>query len=209
MTQYPEDEFDRAAQTRGPKGVHRPAESTWRKFLPIIAAIILGPLLAWGFISALNRDNEGDPVADPTPTGTVTATEPGTGGTGETGDPGTTDPTSPAPPTDAATTEPPVTEEPEPEPQVNYDAEVTVYNGARVAGIAGRTAARLETAGFTNLTPDNWNAADPAASTVYYNNAELADTAAQVGADLGIANVSENADATESIAVVLRTDFQE
>lgn len=211
MTRYPEDEFDRAAQSRGPKGVHRPAEPAWKKFLPLILALVLGPLLAWGFVSALNRDNTADPVADPTPTATETA------GAGETPDPGTEDPTTgegtePTEPTEepAEPTEP--TEPTEPvveEPQVNYEAAVTVYNGARIAGIAGRTSERLEAAGFTDVTPADYGEAQPVASTVYYNNAELADTAEAIGEELGITEVVELAEATDSISVILRTDFQE
>lgn len=215
MTQYPEDEFDRAARSRGPKGVHRPAEPTWRKLLPIIAALILGPLLAWGFISALNRDNTTDPEAGPSPTQTAAATgEPtsgvdgegegsdvegegtggeGTGADGETGDGEPGEPTEPA----------------VPELAINHEAAVTVYNGARVAGIAGRTSDTLEAEGFTNLSAADYTSAQPTVSTIYYNNAELADTAEAIGEILGIAPRTELAEATDSIAVVLRSDFQE
>ncbi|NCD21141.1 MAG: LytR family transcriptional regulator, partial [Actinobacteria bacterium] len=36
MSRYPEDEFDIAARNRGPKGVHRQAESTFRRLLPFL-----------------------------------------------------------------------------------------------------------------------------------------------------------------------------
>lgn len=189
MTQYPEDEFDRAARDRGPKGVHRPAEPTWKKFLPLLVALVVGPLLAWAAISALNRDNPVPEAGPTTPVESTTAVEPTEA----------VETTAPAEPTETA----------EPEPVINYEAPVVVYNGARVAGIAGRVSERVTELGFTQVTADNYTAEDPADSTVFYNNAELADTAAAVAEGLGIANVTENAEAAESISVILRPDFQE
>lgn len=202
MTRYPEDEFDKAARERGPKGVHRPAEPAWKKFLPLLIALVLGPLLAWGLVSALNRDNEDPPVADgteettlSTDTATDAVTEPAV------------DPAAPT--TEAPVETTPAEPAPEPEPVINYETTVTVYNGARVAGIAGRTADRVEAMGFTSTEALDYTAGEPTASTVYYATPDLADTAAAIGEELGIAQVVESADATDAIAVILRTDFQE
>lgn len=194
MTQYPEDEFDVAARSRGPKGVHRQVESPFRRLIPYLVILVAAPLLAWGLLSLLNQDG-GEPVAGPTSSATVPATTP----------PATESATPTAPATSA-----PATPSPTPTAEaVDFAAPVVVLNGARVAGIAARTADRLGEAGFTAVTTGNYTAAQPTSTTVYYNNADLAPTAQAIGAELGIDQLVELASATDSVAVVLRTDFQE
>lgn len=208
MSRYPEDEFDIAARSRGPKGVHRQAEGAFRRLLPFLVVIVAAPLLAWGLLSLLNQDDDGAPVATPSPT--AAATGQATGQATATGEP-TPTPT----PTPSATPE--ATESPEPTPSPTGEAEeavefatpVAVLNGAGVAGIAGRTADRLAEAGFTAVTPGNYANAQPTATTIFYNNAELAGTAQAIGAELGIDLLVELASATDSVVVVLRADFQE
>lgn len=204
MTRYEEDEFDLAARERGPKGVHRPVQPRWKRLLPYIVVVALAPILAFAAISFLNKDNApaapdgtpsvaatdsaADPAADPAVDGEATADA-------------ETDPAA-APPEEPAPTE-------EPAPDVRYDATVVVLNGAGVQGIAGRAAERLVTAGFTSTQAENYNRAAPADSTVYYASADLADTAAAVGEALGITAIIEDSAAAQSIAVVLRGDYQE
>ncbi|MDX5318727.1 MAG: LytR C-terminal domain-containing protein [Actinomycetes bacterium] len=203
MSRYPEDEFDIAARNRGPKGVHRQAESTFRRLLPFLVVIVAAPLLAWGVLSLLNEDGDGGaPVASPA--ASPTTPSPTDGSTGEP----TTTPTATA----TASAEPTPSPEPSPTPTesaVQFDAPVAVLNGAGVAGIAGRTADRLTAAGFTAVTPGNYASAQPTATTIFYNNAELAETAQAIGAELGIDLLVELASATDSVVVVLRGDFQE
>ncbi|MGM0385606.1 MAG: LytR C-terminal domain-containing protein [Actinomycetota bacterium] len=203
MSRYPEDEFDLAARNRGPKGVHRQAESTFRRLLPFLVVIVAAPLLAWGVLSLLNQDgDDGAPVASPsaspsapeTASETTPATEP------------TAEPTTTTEPTESPEPSPTPTEEAEP---VVFDAPVAVLNGAGVAGIAGRTADRLTAAGFTAVTPGDYASAQPTATTIFYNNSELAATAQAIGAELGIDLMVELASATDSIVVVLRPDFEE
>ncbi|NCD20709.1 MAG: LytR family transcriptional regulator, partial [Actinobacteria bacterium] len=192
---------DIAARNRGPKGVHRQAESTFRRLLPFLVVIVAAPLLAWGVLSLLNQDaDDGAPVASPAASPTTPAAT-----DGSTGEPTTT-------PTASASAEPTPSPEPSPTPTesaVQFDAPVAVLNGAGVAGIAGRTADRLTAAGFTAVTPGNYASAQPTATTIYYNNAELAGTAQAIGAELGIDLLVELASATDSVVVVLRGDFQE
>ncbi|HZK04474.1 MAG TPA: LytR C-terminal domain-containing protein [Actinomycetaceae bacterium] len=198
MTPFPEDEFDKAAKSREPKGVHRPAEPPWKKFLPLVAALILGPLLAWGFIQALNRDSAGEAPPAATETAVsdtaVPGEEIGAGAPAE---------------AEGAEGEEGQAEEALPEPQVAFDASVVVLNGSRVTGIAGRTAERIAELGFTNTEAADYNQAQPVVSTIFYNNAELADAVALIGDSLGIAERVELASATDSIAIVIRGDFQE
>lgn len=200
MSRYPEDEFDIAARNRGPKGVHRQAESAFRRLLPFLIVIVAAPLLAWGILSLLNEDGDGGPVASPSApatTASATASAPAT--------------VSPTPEATATATPTP---EPSPTPteaaeQVALDAPVAVLNGAGIAGIAGRTADRLTEAGFTAVTAGNYASAQPTNTTIYYNNAELAPTAQAIGVELGIDLMVELASATDSLVVVLRGDFQE
>lgn len=201
MTQYPEDEFDVAARNRGPKGVHREIESPFRRLVPYLVILAAAPLLAWGLVSLLNQDG-GDPAPVASPTSTVTPGATATAG-------GTTAPATTAPATTAPATTAPATPTTEPASDVDLAAPVVVLNGARVAGIAARTADRLTTAGFTAVTTGNYTATQPTATTVYYNNAALAPTAQAIGTELGIDQLVELASATDSIAVVLRTDFEE
>lgn len=193
MSRYPEDEFDIAARNRGPKGVHRQGESAWRRLLPFLVVLIAAPLLAWGALSLLNQDREeGTPVAVPTVTPTATPTV--------TPEPTTTEPTAP---------EETGTPEPTPGVEVDFAAPVAVLNGAGVSGIAARTADRLVGIGFTTVSAANYANAQPTVSTIFYNNAELAPTAEAIGAELGIDTLVELSSATNSLAVVLRSDFQE
>jgi hypothetical protein len=202
MSRYPEDEFDIAARNRGPKGVHRQAENTFRRLLPFLVVIVAAPLLAWGVLSLLNQDadDDGGPVASASPSASPAATEtsPATEPTA------TAEPTTE--PTESAAPSPTPTEDAEP---VAFGAPVAVLNGAGVAGIAGRTADRLTAAGFTAVTAGDYANAQPTATTIFYNNAELAATAQTIGAELGIDLLVELASATDSLVVVLRPDFEE
>lgn len=205
MTPYPEDEFDHAARSRGPKGVHRPTEPQWKRYAVLVIALILGPLLAWGFVSALNRNpSDGGATPTPTPTASVPATE----------DPSGLPTTSPAVEESTA----PVTPEPTPEPTVepttqapeaNFQAPVSILNGTRVQGLAGRVTERVTALGFTDATAGNHSGTEPTLSTVFYNSPELAYTASVIAEELGITALVEQATFTDSITVVLRADFNE
>ena len=54
--EYPEDEFD-AADDEGPVpvGVHRAPVPGWRSWVPLLAVLIIVPLLAWGAVQLLGR----------------------------------------------------------------------------------------------------------------------------------------------------------
>jgi hypothetical protein len=190
---YPEDEFDSLGADRVPQGVHRAPPSRWRTLLPFILVLILAPALAYLGVSYLS--NQGSPASSSTTTPTA---------------PESVAPEETATPEETAAPEETESPEPEPTPEANVirDAQIFVLNGAGVAGLAGGAADKLTADGFTNVTPDDYGSRLPTVSTVYYNNADLADTAQQVGAVLGIAQLVELADATDSIAVVLRRDYE-
>ena len=54
--EYPEDEFD-AADDEGPVpvGVHRAPVPGWRSWVPLLAVLIIVPLLAWGAVQLLGH----------------------------------------------------------------------------------------------------------------------------------------------------------
>lgn len=199
-----EDEFDVAGRDRAPEGVHRSPRPLWRALLPVVAVIVLAPLLAWGAISLLGGGE--DPAAAPTATATATAaaTEGGTESATEGG-------TATAEPTGAASEEPtdatPTPEETEPAANVELGTPIAVLNGAGVGGLAGEVVGRLAAEGFTGGVADNYASATPATTTLYYNNAGLQATAEEVASVLGITNLVESASATQAIAIVLRADF--
>lgn len=192
---YPEDEFDSLGAGRVPQGVHRAPASRWRTLLPFLLVLILAPTLAYLGVSYLSNQGSSSSTstASPTASESVAPEE-------------TTEPEETAAPEETESPEP----EPEPTPEANVirDAEIFVLNGAGVAGLAATASDKLTEDGFTDVTPDDYGSRLPTVSTVYYNNADLADTAQQVGSVLGITQLVELADATDSIAVVLRGDYQ-
>jgi hypothetical protein len=194
---YPEDEFDRAGRNRTPQGVHRAPRSVWRALLPVIAVVVLAPLLAWGAITLLGGTGGQAPSA--------TATQEATAEPTETESAPAEEPTAETPKPTAEPTE----EETTPAAPVDFTAGIVVLNGAGINGLAGNLVGELSSAGFNNSVAADYGAAAPDVTTLYYNNAELAATAQQVGEVLGIANIVESASATSStdIAVVVRADY--
>jgi cytoskeletal protein RodZ len=191
---YPPDEFDAPPGPDAPRGVHRAPRSWWSRWWPFLVVLVVVPALAWAAVTWYLRDDSSTPTSPTTgveetvpadETATDEATEPADGQT-----------TAEAPPTTEA-----------PAPAVNLAAPVAVLNGAKISGLAAREAEKLEAAGFTAVTPDNFTGTSPAASTVFYASADLQPTAQLVGTTLGIATVVESAvDAGAGITVVLRSD---
>lgn len=194
MSQHPEDEFDIAARERGPRGVHRRVQGRFRRVVPYLVVLVAAPLLAWGAISLLNQNEQPTPSAS------------GEAASVETAAP-TAAPTTPAP-TPTPTPEPtpePTTAAPEP----ILATPISVLNGANRPGVAARIADRLGEAGFTSIVADNYVSPQPTVSTVYYESPELAATAQAIADELGIGPVTQLASASNSIVVVIRSDFQE
>lgn len=205
--EYPEDEFD-AADDEGPVpvGVHRAPVPGWRSWVPLLAVLIIVPLLAWGAVQLLGRHGA-RPAAE------STAAAPASGGGGGSGapasggqapstgqPPATATPTNDARPTSAPT-------------NADLTTGVTIHNGAGINGLGGRTGDRLRNVGYTNVevqqgTYDN---ASPTTTTIFYADSDTEPTARAVGQALGITNIVESAAEAQSnpIVIVLRTDFEE
>lgn len=203
--EYPEDEFD-AADDEGPVpvGVHRAPVPGWRSWVPLLAVLIIVPLLAWGAVQLLghhgSRPAAGSTTAAPAPGGGTGAPTP------EGGAPATEQaPTAQAPTDEAESTATPT--------NADLTTGVTIHNGSEVNGLGARTGDRLRNVGYTNVevqqgTYDN---ASPTTTTIFYADSDTEPTARAVGQALGITNIVESAAEAQSnpIVIVLRTDFEE
>ena len=197
--QYPDDEFD-AADADGPVpvGVHRAQVPAWRSWIPLLAVLIIVPLVAWGAVALLRHGGAPSSTATSSESGApdAPAASPRPADTGD----------APAP--DASGT---------PGQQSSDNADlttgITVHNGTAVSGLAGRTRSKLGNDGFTsvNVADGVYGATDPATTTVFYAAPENASTARAVADSLGVTNVVESAEEASSnpIVVVLRDDYQE
>lgn len=193
MSDFPPDEFDEAADKRGPVGVHRKRKPVLQAIVvPLVIFVVGGGLLGYGAAVYLWRaqGNEGLPPLDSGPQVTITATVADTPSA-------TASPT----PTPSATPSPTPTVEP-----VQFDAAVPVLNGAGIAGLAGRNQAKLEAEGFTAATAGNITGTKPSANTVRYSDASLESTASKVAEVLGISNVEFGEVSDGDVVVLLVTD---
>ncbi|WP_159621215.1 LytR C-terminal domain-containing protein [Ruania rhizosphaerae] len=204
---YDEDEFDTLGADRAPEGVHRARVPWWRQALPFLVVLVLAPLLAFVVVQAVSRDSGGDPE----PTASVSSSETG----GETG--ASEEPAEGESETDAdgagdgdATEEPTddETDTTDESADLDFGAAVWVLNGAGVGGLAGENQGVLTAAGWTNVVADDYAYSQPATTTIYYRDAEIAAEAEAIGAELGITDLVEDAAAAPNgIYVVLRPDF--
>jgi len=191
---FPADEFDAAARAGGPRGVHRATRTRWSRWWPFLVVLLVFPALAYAGVTWLS-DWPGLGGNDQSDTGAAPSDQ-ATDATGN--------PTETAAP--EATVEPTV--EPPPAPPADVARTVVVSNATTTSGLAGNGRDRLETAGFTSVTTDNWDAPDPAASVVYYQLPADITTAQLVASTLGIATVQESAElAPDGIVVVLAGDY--
>ena len=201
---YPADEFDSAAARVSPQGVHR-APRSWRsRWGAFVLVVVLFPLLAYGVVTWLS-DWDGLGSGAPSIDGSSTAADGTDTAAGDEepveGDGEEADPAAPAEPTTPETTAPPA-------PTADLSRPVEVFNSTGRSGLAASAAERVEEAGFTSVTPGNWQGEDPDASVVYYPAAADVATAEAVAAALGITAVQESAtDAVERIVVVLASDY--
>ncbi|MFN3865604.1 MAG: LytR C-terminal domain-containing protein [Demequina sp.] len=174
---YERDEFDEIAAQGGPVGVHRAPRSWWSRVLPPLLAFVIAGLVAFGIALLLwNRDIVGPAAPTPTPTVTVTpAPEP------------TPSPTAQAP-EESPAPEPSPTETEEPAPDIRYDAQVHVRNGASIQGLAGEQQEVLVDGGYTNTEANNISSTliPDGVNVVTYDGEQFADTAQDIADKLGI-----------------------
>lgn len=197
--QYPDDEFD-AADADGPVpvGVHRAQVPAWRSWIPLLAVLIIVPLVAWGAVALLRHGGAPSSTATSSESGAAPDAPAASTRPADTGD-------APAP--DASGTPG------QPSDNADLTTGITVHNGTAVSGLAGRTRSKLGNDGFTsvNVADGVYSATDPATTTVFYAAPENASTARAVADSLGVTNVVESAEEASSnpIVVVLRDDYQE
>lgn len=217
---YPPDEFDELGRNRVPQGVHRATRPWWRVWGPLIAVVILAPVLAIVIVQLASSG--GDSAAPATPTSSQTSptdaasptgddaesgagTDEGAGGT-EGGSEGATEGEDAGTGEGTGGTED--VETAEPAAPIDKSVAVSVLNGARVQGMAGRVQDALVADGWTTVTAGNYQSAQPEISTVYYRDESLQPAAQAIAEQLGIPTVAP-LDSVESITVVLRPDFTE
>ena len=114
-------------------------------------------------------------------------------------------PTTPPP---TAVSQP--TQKPKPEPKVNRKQTlVVVFNNSNVSGLAGRTATKVQNAGWNVVGSDNWYGTITA-STVYYPQ-RLEAAGRLLAKDLGIGRVKPAIEPMQfdRLTVVLTGDFRE
>ena len=193
---YPEDEFDAAEDLDGPRGVHRAPRPRWRALLPFAIVLVVFAGLGAGVLQYLSNADVSLPagLGSGESAGDDTAEGEGDAAAGD----GTA--------TDGAAEEPEATEPVAPAPDLA--AAVTVFNAAKVSGLASETAARLTAAGYTAVATGNHDGAGVDGTTVFYADEPQRVTAEAVAAALGITKVQVSAsEAAEGIAVVLESDF--
>lgn len=195
---YPADEFDAADARGGPRGVHRSPRSRRSRLIPFLVVLVAFPLLAYGVVTWYSDwQGLGGSIETPATGGEDAPADPEAG----------TDTTETPPATDGA--EQAETPAPPPPPVADLAAPVAVYNSTATSGLAGGAAGRIEEAGFTDVTPDDWPGEDPDASIVYYATAADVATAQLVATTLGITAVQESAEqAPQGVVVVLADDYE-
>ncbi|MDU0349639.1 LytR C-terminal domain-containing protein [Actinomyces sp. MRS3W] len=198
---YPDDEFDADDDGPVPVGVHRAQVPAWRSWIPLLAILIIVPLLAWGGVGLLGRHSNStgsSATASAQPAQSQEAAA--TADSGQNADDG------------QASAEAQASAEPT-EASANLTTGITVHNGTSTNGLATRTGDKLQNAGFTAVTISQgvYELEEPTATTVYYASADLEATARAVADVLGAGEVVESAEEAQSnpIVIVLRDDYQE
>jgi len=187
---YPDDEFDAPPDPTSPRGVHRAPRSAWSRWWPFLVIPVIAVAVAYGAVTYVSRGNDA-PAAPGANEDTTTSAAPTKSTTGK-----PTDSES-----DEASAEPTETED---APEANLSAPVVVYNAAGIQGLAATAAGKVEAAGFTNVTADNFGGTAPATSTVFYATDADKATADLVASSLGLTTVVlDAAQAADGISVVL------
>ena len=200
---YPEDEFD-VGDDDGPVpvGVHRAQVPRWRSWVPLLAIIIIVPVLAWGAVTLFLNSSGGSGSSD-----AVSSSQPAQGGQAggnknadSKGDKGGAASAKPSASASASG-------------NVDFTTRVTVSNGTNTEGLAKGASEKLTNGGFTavEVIPGIYENAEPAQSTVYFSSPQARPAAEEVGKRLGISNVVEGtAENTQgaTIAVILRDDYK-
>ena len=196
------DAFDNPP--KGPVGVHRGPRSLSIRVLPYLLVIVLAVLCGLGVWAAVSGSlpwqqthTEASRVisshlpkrsASSSASSSVTATD-------QASQEQTSEPSSQSPSASASSSSP--------APVVNRGTQVTVINGTRVNGYAGKKRQVLVNAGYTAVTASNPQDALPGVSTVRYRDEADKATAQEVANLLGITQVEQSSVASTPVEAIL------
>lgn len=210
-TEFPPDEFD-IVESSSPRSPHRAPRSLARRMLPFIAAIILGPLLAYVVVTAVTTGNlPGLGQDEPTPVTSGDTVTPSVPPNPDDEDEvsGEESPSTEDPETEDPETEDETAEEPDAEPDLA--TRVRILNSTSTAGLAGRAGDTLEEAGWTDVVTGNYSGTLPGSAVFYAEDDPVLEASARaVAEELGIETVELDAEiaSEDPITVVLEADFE-
>ena len=196
------DAFDNPP--KGPVGVHRGPRSLSIRVLPYLLVVVLAVLCGLGVWAAVSGSlpwqqthTEASRVISshlPKRSASSSASSNATA-TDQASQEQTSEPSSESPSASASSSSP--------APVVNRGTQVTVINGTRVNGYAGKKRQVLVNAGYTAVTASNPQGALPGVSMVRYRDEADKATAQEVANVLGIAQVEQSSVTTTPVEAIL------
>ena len=196
------DAFDNPP--KGPVGVHRGPRSLSVRVLPYLLVVVLAVLCGLGVWAAVSGSlpwqqthTEASRVISshlPKRSASSSASSSATA-TDQASQEQTSEPSSQSPSASASSSSP--------APVVNRGTQVTVINGTRVNGYAGKKRQVLVNAGYTAVTASNPQGALPGVSMVRYRDEADKATAQEVANVLGIAQVEQSSVTTTPVEAIL------
>lgn len=196
------DAFDNPP--KGPVGVHRGPRSLSVRALPYLLVVVLAVLCGLGVWAAVSGSlpwqqthTEASRVISshlPKRSASSSASSSATA-TDQASQEQTSEPSSQSPSASASSSSP--------APVVNRGTQVTVINGTRVNGYAGKKRQVLVNAGYTAVTASNPQDALPGVSTVRYRDEADKATAQEVANLLGITQVEQSSVASAPVEAIL------
>lgn len=200
------DAFDNPP--KGPVGVHRGPRSLSVRVLPYLLVVVLAVLCGLGVWAAVSGSlpwqqthTEASRVisshlpkrsASSSASSSTTATDQASQ---EQTQEQTSEPATQSPSASASSSSP--------APVVNRGTRITVINGTRVTGYAGKKRQVLVNAGYTAVTASNPQGALPGVSMVRYRDEADKATAQEVANVLGIAQVEQSSVASTPVEAIL------
>ena len=196
------DAFDNPP--KGPVGVHRGPRSLSVRVLPYLLVVVLAVLCGLGVWAAVSGSlpwqqthTEASRVISshlPKRSASSSASSNATA-TDQASQEQTSEPATQSPSASASSSSP--------APVVNRGTRVTVINGTRVTGYAGKKRQVLVNAGYTAVTASNPQGALPGVSMVRYRDEADKATAQEVANVLGIAQVEQSSVASTPVEAIL------
>ena len=196
------DAFDNPP--KGPVGVHRGPRSLSVRALPYLLVVVLAVLCGLGIWAAVSGSlpwqqthTEASRVISshlPKRSASSSASS-NTTATDQASQEQTSEPSSQSPSASASSSSP--------APVVNRGTRVTVINGTRVTGYAGKKRQVLVNAGYTAVTASNPQGSLPGVSMVRYRDEADKATAQEVARLMGITQVEQSSVASTPVEAIL------